>query len=421
MLGERVVTVRGVADSGDITVLVQLNSLALGGTQINAVDFARTLRSHGFRSVLRGPRDTIPHRGPTIFDVAADSGVELEAYEPALGVLRGGAAEMSRRADALGAQLVHVYGEDGDARSAFWGPCYRGRRPLVQTIYEMQVSPQTYRHTSLIVGTGYLAEELRDRPGPTTLVSPPVDLNSDRPDSDLGWAFRREHGLEASRLLLVIVSRLDRAMKAFPVEIAVRAVARLNDLGADLVVVGTGSEEEYLRACATETNLQLGRDAVKFLGAMADPRPAYAAADLVLGMGSSAARALAFGRPLIVQGEYGTAEVFEPEHAADIFRRSFWSDIASEEPVPALERAVRAVAEAPAASRMLSKFGREFAVAQFGLDAMAARISTVYRDRLSAQHLGRSWTADLVHELPELRRSLSRRLERLVSWSGPAP
>ena len=47
-------------------------------------------------------------------------------------------------------------------------------------------------------------------------------------------------------------------------------------------------------------------------GEMLDPRPAYAAADVVLGMGGSALRGMAFGKPLVVQGVRRLLEAAHP-------------------------------------------------------------------------------------------------------------
>ena len=56
----------------------------------------------------------------------------------------------------------------------------------------------------------------------------------------------------------------------------------------------------------------VGRDVVLVTGALLDPRPAYAAADIVIGMGSSALKGMAFGKPLVVQGEQGFWKLLEP-------------------------------------------------------------------------------------------------------------
>src|SRR5207237_10898328 len=73
----------------------------------------------------------------------------------------------------------------------------------------------------------------------------------------------------------------------------------------DLVIVGTGDAEDVVRRKAEAANRRLGRPAVVLVGPMNDPRPAYAAADLVLGQGGSAIRAMSFTKPLIVIGEKG--------------------------------------------------------------------------------------------------------------------
>lgn len=397
--------------SAGLRVLVQLQSLALGGTQLNALDFAVELNELGVTSYLRGPDDTVPDSGPGLMEVAAERGVEVEAFPAGGALLADRAPSMTRRAAELGVHLVHVYGEAADPRAAFWGPCRFGRRPLVQTIYEMAVDPRTYRHSALVIGTGYLRDELASRPGPTTLISPPVDLERDRPDDRKAAKFLAEIGT-ASGPLVVIVSRLDRAMKAYPVEVAIRAVARLADLGARLVVVGTGEEAERLAAVADEVNRSVGREVVRMHGPMGDPRPAYAAADIVLGMGGSAARALAFGRTLIVQGEHGTAEPFTPTTAASLYRRSFWSDAVEPEAVDVLVARLRDLAADPGSRADLGDFGRRFAVENFGLAAMTERLAGVYEE--AARRYGpRAWACDLAREGAPLGTSAMRRLEGL--------
>ena len=304
------------------TVMVQVNSLSLGGTQLNALDFAAAVEPHGFRSVLIGPRDTLPARGPGLLEVAADRGLTVTPYDRPTRVLRGGAQLMASVARKVGAEIVHVYGAAADPRMTFWGPCLVGRRPFVHTIYEMVTPPDAYQHTSLVVGTGYQHDELRDRPGPTTLISPPVDLGLDTPDPVAARTFRDTLGAVGERDLVVMVCRLDHAMKAVPAEAAIRAMHVLGDVGATLVIVGSGKEEPRLRWLADEVCAQARAPVVRFVGALADPRPAYAAADIGLGMGGSAARALAFGNPLVVVGENGLAEPFTPSTATGLYRRS---------------------------------------------------------------------------------------------------
>ena len=66
-------------------ILVHLNSLELGGTQINAVDFAVALRARGIESLLVGDRAS-QSGGPSVLDIAAAKGVRVEPYDAASGV-----------------------------------------------------------------------------------------------------------------------------------------------------------------------------------------------------------------------------------------------------------------------------------------------------------------------------------------------
>ncbi len=59
-------------------------------------------------------------------------------------------------------------------------------------------------------------------------------------------------------------------------------------------------------------------------GAMVDPRPAYAAADVVVGMGGSALRGMAFGKAVIVVGERNFAEIFDPDTAERFYDRGIY-------------------------------------------------------------------------------------------------
>jgi glycosyltransferase involved in cell wall biosynthesis len=387
-------------------VLVHLNSLELGGTQLNAVDFAHELRARGIDSVLVGDAATAGH-GPSLLDYARTRDVRIEPYAPEPG-MRAHARQLRRMADEHGVDLVHVYGMWGAARPVYWGPARFGRLPWVETVYEMSVTPVVHRHMPLVVGTGYLVEELADRPGRTILVSPPVDLAADAPGTADGAAFRARYDL-GDGLLLGIVSRLDSRMKATSIEVAIRAMAELADTGATLFVVGGGDAEERLRAAADEVNAAVGRDAVRLLGPLSDPRAAYEAADVMLGMGSSAARALAFGTPLIVQGEDGWSQLFEPDTAASLARSSYWSPDRPVDPVGDLVAIARPLLADPARRAELGPFARGFAAERFGLDAMTDRMADFYAGAVGA-YGRREWLRDLPREGGRLVEKVGRRL-----------
>lgn len=389
-------------------VLVLLNSLELGGTQINAVDFSVALRSHGVESLLAGERSSLGSE-PNLLTYAAEQNVDVEVYDAEPG-MRAHAAQLTSLARRLEIDLIHVYGMWGVPRQVFWGPARFGRVPWVQTVYEMSVAPVVLRHMPLIVGTGYLVDELRDRPALTVLISPPVDLERDTPLTVDPDAFRRANSL-GDGPLLGIVSRLDSHMKAVAIEIAIDAMRSLAAEGVTLFVVGAGDAADSLNARAREVNAEVGREAVRMLGARADPRPAYAAADIMLGMGGSAARSLAFGRPLIVQGEAGWSKLFEPSTAESLARSSYWSPDTVAEPVDDLVRAIRTLLPDAPRRAQLGAFGREFAAERFGLEAMTVRMAAFYVEALSA-YGSRAWAADLPREGRRLIEKVTRRFHR---------
>lgn len=389
-------------------VLVHLNSLELGGTQLNAIDFAAAARAHGVESFLVGARDTLPDpaRGPSVLEIARRHGLEIDVYDPEASIL-GRGKQLKALATRHRTDLVHVYGSwGGGARPTYWGFARFGRRPWLQTVYEMEVSPKVKRHMSLIVGTAYLEEELRDRPAPAVLISPPVDVDADRPDAVVAAAFRAAYDLRGP--LIVVVSRLDASMKARPIAVAIDAMRELSD-EATLVIVGTGDDEDRLRGLGADVNAAAGREAVRFTGPLADPRPAYAAADIMLGMGGSAARSLAFGQTLIVQGECGWSELFEPATAESLARNSYWSPDEVDDPVARLVAIIRPLLRDENARARLGAFGREFALARFGLPAMTTRLVEVYRSALGVRGV-RRWAADLPPEIAVAARKIARRL-----------
>ncbi|MGP5220315.1 glycosyltransferase family 4 protein [Arthrobacter rhombi] len=402
-LGEGVPTIRR-------RVLVQVNSLALGGTQLNAVDMAVAMRAYGYDSVLVGPLDTVPE-GPSLFDVAETKGIRVEGFQRAKHTLNG-AMELRRIVKKHRSEVVHIYGS-WTARPALWGPCLLGRRPLVLTIYEMAVDTNTPVGPELVVGTGYLRDDLADRAGGVELISPPVDVCSDQMDAVDAAGFLRSQNLVPQNQRIVMVTRLDAEMKATGVAQAIDAMRSFAGSNVDLIIVGTGDVEEKLRQRAEDVNVDYGRRAIVFTGAMPDPRAAYAASDIVIGMGGSAARALSFGKPLVVTGEKGWFKTFEPETAEPLFRSSFWSDETVENPVAQLEACLSLLLSDQELCLRLGRFGREFAIERFSLDAMAERQAKVYDRSLNNYGLLR-WCWDLGPEAVLLARAIQRGASRAL-------
>ena len=120
------------------------------------------------------------------------------------------------------------------------------------------------------------------------------------------------------------VSRLTQWMKA---ESLVRTIEAVEALGAALpvrlVIVGDGTLALACRRERRSVNAALGREAVTLTGAMLDPRPAYAAADVVIGMGGSSLRGMAFGKPTIVVGTGVLSAIFSPETQDRFYRTAY--------------------------------------------------------------------------------------------------
>ncbi|MCY1238517.1 hypothetical protein D9M72_512590 [compost metagenome] len=180
-----------------------------------------------------------------------------------------------------------------------------------------------------------------------------------------------------------MVSRLDEEMKALGVDVAMQAVDAMSDPAVVLIVVGTGTAGERLNRQAAAINARQGRQAVIMAGPTSDPRAAYSAADIVIGMGGSAARGLAFGKPLVVAGEMGQFRTFGPENAAALFRNSFWSNVPSADARGELLACLRPLLDSAHLRGELGRFGRDFAAENFGLRAMARKLSGVYGSAVS--------------------------------------
>ncbi|MFC8452835.1 glycosyltransferase family 4 protein [Kitasatospora sp. NPDC057223] len=378
-----------------VRILVHLNNLALGGAQLNAVDIARTLRERGHDPVLfaQGVAGPAPLVG-----LAAGHGLEL--------VVAGGPdtprREVRRRLGRLaaehGSQLLHAW-EVRAARNSYFGPGRLGRLPVVTTFYGIRMLRGLPRHQPLVLGLGALMGDGRAfGHRDLRLIEPPVNTVTDAPGQADGAAFRREHGIGDEELLLAIVTRLVPDLeKDAGAALTIEAVRRLDDPRIRLAVVGAGPSLEPLRARAAEANAALGRQAVLVPGQLADPRPAYQAADVVLGMGGSALRGLAFAKPVIVHGAAGYSAVHEPgplvePHASRCMYGYGTPGPASPE---ALAGQIRALLDDPARRAELAEWGRDWVVGRFSLDHVTTAFEDVYRAALARPAGPARWLRDL--------------------------
>jgi glycosyltransferase involved in cell wall biosynthesis len=267
-----------------------------------------------------------------------------------------------------------------------WPPCldaYFGAHavlgvPIVCTVLSMEVSPLVPDSIPLIMGTERLGAEARENRGDVRVLEPPIDVDADHPGID-GLGFRAEHGVAADDLLIVTVSRLSIELKLDAlVDVTVGVLAAT--LAVRLIVVGDGDARSHLEKRAAAVNERYGRLVVSLVGSMSDPRPAYAAADIVVGMGSSALRAMAIGKPLIVQGEGGFSLPFTPENLPTFLWQGFWGEGDGASGSSMLAEQLEPLVTDAGRRTELGNYGREVVVDRFSLRRAADIMEGIYGD-----------------------------------------
>ncbi|PWW64087.1 glycosyltransferase family 4 protein [Actinokineospora spheciospongiae] len=359
-------------------IIVYPHAMELGGSQINAVQLATEVRDAGHEVVVFSAPGVVVER----VRAAGLPHVEipLERGRPSARVIR-----QLRALSASGAvDVVHGF-EWPPAVEAIAAAAGPGGAPhaTVATVMSMSVVPFFPRTVPLMVGTEQIAAAARAA-GHTrvTLLEPPVDTAQDHPGAVDASGFRADLGLDPELPLVAIVSRLAPDLKLESLLASCAAVAELSLSGTrvQLVIAGDGPAREQVAEAAARANARAGRRVVVLAGELADPRPAYAAADVVVGMGSSALRGMAFGKPLVVVGEDGFSELFE-ESTVDRF---LWDGFFGLGPgsrgagVPALAESIRVLAESPETRARLGEYGRGLVDTRFSLRRAAGIVLDEY-------------------------------------------
>ncbi len=191
-----------------------------------------------------------------------------------------------------------------------------------------------------------------------------------------GRRFRRQFGLEDNVKTIVCVTRLAVELKLEGILSAMDAVAGLaRNCDVRLVIVGDGPGMRIASAKASSLNKELQRNIVVLTGGeLADPRGAYAVADIVLGMGGSALRGLSFGKPpLVVQGgERGYWKLLTPETLPEFLWQG-WYGVGDrpEQGLPALTAILAPLLEDAAGRERLGSFGRQVVEQRFSMQTAA--------------------------------------------------
>jgi glycosyltransferase involved in cell wall biosynthesis len=398
-------------------VLVYTHTMELSGI-LNAVELAAAARDRGHEVIV------LSKQGPLVDTVRK---LGIEHVERIANVRRtpspGATAQLIRLVRRRKVDIVHAW-EWPSAVEAFVGPRLCLGTPMVCSIMSMAVPTFLPRTVPVTVGTQDLARQAEDaRYSSVVLLEPPVDVTANSPDFDSS-SFRVDFGLDSDAPLLAVVCRLAHELKLEGLQAACDAVGELAQAGSNvqLAIVGDGPARPEVEASAEAANKRAGRRAVVLTGQLADPRPAYGAADVMLGMGGSALRGMAFGKPLVVQGERGFWELLTPE-SEQVFLRQGWYGVGSAangrvSGALKLRQILQTLLEDPATITRLGEFGRALVVKRYSINHAATIQEELYARTVDASNRPSSpqLAADVAHTgWGVLRHQGTRKLRR---WSG---
>jgi L-malate glycosyltransferase len=360
-------------------ILVFAHDLVVCGTTMNAIELAGTLRdTYGYDVLLfatPGPMLKLVEQRDLRF-VAAPT-AQVHPSPARMLALR----DVVRRERP---DLIYAW-EWQQCLDAYYVEHLLMGIPVVVTDMSMALEPRLPRELPITFGTPELVDlAIAGGHKHADLLQPPVDVNRNAPGVVDPQSFRERFNLTRDGVTLVTVSRLDNLMKAESLGRTVDAVRRLGrDLPIQLIIVGDGDARADLERLASEANAHLGRTAVVLTGPMLDPRPAYAAADIVIGMGSSALRGMAFGKPVVIVGEQGFSAPLTPETAGSFYRQGMYGRGDGNNSNTHLSTQIAELAAHPDQFATLGGFSRWFVVTNYSLDTIGARVDRFCRDPLT--------------------------------------
>ena len=219
------------------------------------------------------------------------------------------------------------------------------------------------------------------------MVQSPVDTERDSMEAHFA-----RYRTEPDQILAVCISRLVVPFKKQGLDDAIRGVFVLAEqYPLRLHIVGDGPLRAVLAGIAYEGNTRAGRPVVTFAGAVSDPRPYYAAADVVLGVGGAALRGMAFEKPTIILGRRGFAQTVSPDNVDEMTERGFFGVGDGAEDAGQLIESLGALASDPGLRRGVGEWSRKVVEERFGLRAASLQVLAEY-EAARANPLSRSQT-----------------------------
>ena len=154
------------------------------------------------------------------------------------------------------------------------------------------------------------------------------------------------------------------------------------------------------------------------MGEVADRGPWYAAGDILLGMGRSTLRAMAFAKPLVVLGERGFWRLLTPESLTQFLYGGWYGIGPGGDGSVTLEGLLRELVASPERRRELGRYSRGVVEQRFSLTRAADLQEEIYSAVLDGDGWQRNQVRTLVRQAAQLvDYEIRRRYSRLRGTS----
>lgn len=352
-------------------VLLFAQQLVVGGTSVNSIDLAASLQErHGHEVIIFGTP------GVMVSDVCK-RGLQYHAAPRALrhpSVSRVRA--LQDLVKSLRPDVIHAW-EWAQCLEAYIGSYVAQGVPLLGTDMLMAIERVLPRFVPMTYGVPSLTEQARQSGRqPVFTLLPPVDTHANAASAVDPQPFRSQLEIADDELLIVTVSRLNFEMKAESIFGTIDAVARLSkDIPVRFAIVGGGPAIEAVRSRASQVNSLSGKPTIIVVGEILDPRPAYSAAEIVVGMGGSAMRGGAFAKPVVVVGARGFSLPLSPDSSKYFLANGFYGVGANMGPEGDHFEQIRGLCADSLERRRLGQFARSFVQGNFSVESVCDELN----------------------------------------------
>lgn len=367
-------------------IIVCPHDMGTGGSQLNALDLAAGVQEQGHEIMLYCE----PGR---LVELAESRGLQWVPSVTGLSLSAAWTAGLVRLARSWQADLVHTY-EWAPSLGASFGVHALLGLPQVMTVLSMDVPRFLPRHLDLVVGTRELLDRADSHPY-RHVIEPPIDTAADAP-GDQAQA-RARWGLEAGDFVVSIIGRMTPDLDKDAGVLG--TIAAIDQLAAGpravLIAAGDGPSLQTIREAAHGVNERHGREVVIVPGNLSDPSSAYVAADVVVGMGSSVLRGMAFGKPAVVLGAAGFTRSVTDVTLPDFRRTGFYG---TGDGTPYLiHAALDYLASESGECRGRGAWSRSVVEAHYSLASAVGQLEGIYRGAITRRSGAAHRTVSLVH------------------------